>query len=110
LVPVVGLAFGALALAVTAMARSYDFFMYYFTLVITPMGLLCGVFFPVDQLPAAFQAIAAFLPLTHAVAIARPLLLGEIPGQVALHALVLLAYAAAGFYAATILFRRRLLK
>jgi len=27
-----------------------------------------------------------------------------------LHALVLLAYAAAGFYAATVLFRRRLLK
>lgn len=110
LVPMVGLAFGALALAVTAMARSYDFFMYYFTLIITPMNLLCGVFFPVDQLPALFQAIAVFLPLTHAVAIARPLLLGEIPGQVTLHVLVLLAYAAAGFYAASVLFRRRLLK
>ena len=110
LVPVVGLAFGALALAVTAMARSYDFFMYYFTLIITPMSLLCGVFFPVDQLPPAFQAIAAFLPLTHAVAVARPLLLGEVPGQLALHLLVLLAYAAGGFYAATVLFRRRLLK
>jgi lipooligosaccharide transport system permease protein len=110
LVPLVGLAFGALALAVTAMARSYDFFMYYFTLVVTPMGLLCGVFFPVEQLPAAFQAVAAFLPLTHAVAIARPLLLGEIPGHIVLHLLVLLAYAAAGFYAASVLFRRRLLK
>ena len=110
LVPLVGLAFGALALVVTAMARSYDFFMYYFTLVITPMSLLCGVFFPVDQLPVPFQAVAAFLPLTHAVAIARPLLLGEIPGHAALNVLVLLAYAAAGFYAASVLFRRRLLK
>ena len=110
LVPLVGLAFGALALVVTAMARSYDFFMYYFTLIITPMSLLCGVFFPVDQLPVVFQAIAAFLPLTHAVAIARPLLLGEIPGHAALHVLVLLAYAVAGFYAASVLFRRRLLK
>src|SRR5882724_6434322 len=106
----IGLTFGALALAVTAMARSYDFFMYYFTLLITPMNLLSGVFFPVEQLPAAFQAIAAFLPLTHAVAIARPLLLGQIPSDAFLHALVLLAYAAAGFYAATVLFRRRLLK
>jgi ABC-type branched-subunit amino acid transport system ATPase component len=43
-------------------------------------------------------------------AIARPLLLGQIPGQAALHALVLLAYAAAGFYASAVLFRRRLLK
>ena len=110
LVPLVGVAFGALALVVTAMARSYDFFMYYFTLVVTPMSLLCGVFFPVDQLPTAFQAIAAFLPLTHAVAVARPLLLGEVPGQLALHLLVLLAYAAGGFYAATVLFRRRLLQ
>ncbi len=110
LLPLIGLTFGALALAVTAMARSYDFFMYYFTLLITPMNLVCGVFFPVEQLPAAFQAIAAFLPLTHAVAIARPLLLGQIPPDAILHALVLLAYAAAGFYAATVLFRRRLLK
>jgi len=110
LVPLIGLSFGALALAVTAMAQSYDFFMYYFTLIITPMSLLCGVFFPVEQLPAAFQAIAAVLPLTHAVAVARPLLLGHVPADAASHVLVLLAYAAAGFYAATILFRRRLLK
>ena len=110
LLPLIGLTFGALALAVTAMAQSYDFFMYYFTLIITPMSLLCGVFFPVEQLPAAFQAIAAVLPLTHAVAVARPLLLGHVPAGAALHVLVLLAYAAAGFYAATILFRRRLLK
>jgi len=110
LVPLIGLTFGALALAVTALASSYDFFMYYFTLIITPMSLLCGVFFPVEQLPAAFQAIAAFLPLTHAIAIARPLLLGHIPSDAVLHVLVLLAYAAAGFYAATMLFRRRLLK
>jgi lipooligosaccharide transport system permease protein len=110
LVPLVGLTFGALALAVTAMARSYDFFMYYFTLIITPMSLLCGVFFPVEQLPELFQTIAVFLPLTHAVAIARPLLFGQVPAGAALHVLVLLVYAAAGFYAAAILFRRRLLK
>jgi lipooligosaccharide transport system permease protein len=53
---------------------------------------------------------AAFLPLTHAVEIARPLLLGQIPQGAVPHALVLLAYAAAGFYAAMVLFRRRLLK
>jgi len=110
LLPLIGLTFGALALAVTAMARSYDFFMYYFTLLITPMNLLCGVFFPVERLPRAFQVIAEFLPLTHAVEIARPLLLGVIPHGVIVHVLVLLAYAAAGFYAATVLFRRRLLK
>jgi lipooligosaccharide transport system permease protein len=110
LVPLVGLCFGALGLAMTALAWNYDFFMYYFTLVITPMVLLCGVFFPVEQLPSAFQAIAAFLPLSHAVALARPLLLGRVPAGIALHLAVLLAYALVGFYAATVLLRRRLLK
>ena len=31
-----------------ALAPSYDFFTYFFTLVLTPMLLLSGVFFPVD--------------------------------------------------------------
>jgi lipooligosaccharide transport system permease protein len=105
-----GLAFSGMGLIMTALSPSYDFFMYYFTLIITPMSLLCGVFFPVEQLPELFQTIAVFLPLTHAVAIARPLLFGQVPAGAALHVLVLLVYAAAGFYAAAILFRRRLLK
>ena len=42
----------------TALAPGYDFFMYYFTLVLTPMVLLSGVFFPVEQMPAALQAAA----------------------------------------------------
>lgn len=110
LTPLIGLTFGALGLAMTALAWNYDFFMYYFTLVMTPMMMLSGVFFPVEQLPAPFQAVAAVLPLRHAVELARPLLLGQVPAQVPLHFAVLLAYAGAGFYAAMILFRRRLLK
>ncbi|MBM3345398.1 MAG: nodulation protein NodJ [Betaproteobacteria bacterium] len=109
-VPLVGLCFAAIGLAITAMAAGYDFFMYYFTLVITPMAMLCGVFFPIEQLPAAFQAIAWVLPLSHATSLVRPLLLGEIPANIVSDVLVLLAYAAAGFYTAVVLFRRRLLK
>lgn len=109
LTPVIGLTFGALGLAMTALAWNYDFFMYYFTLVMTPMMMLSGVFFPVEQLPAFFQTLAAILPLSHAVDLARPLLLGRVPAQISLHLAVLLAYAVAGFYAATVLFRRRLL-
>jgi lipooligosaccharide transport system permease protein len=83
--------------------------MYYFTLVITPMMLLCGVFFPLAQLPAAIQSVAQVLPLTHAVALARPLMQGAVPTDIALHLAVLLAYAAVSFYFALILTRRRLL-
>src|SRR5512141_2817632 len=69
----VGLTFGALGLVMNALAPSYDFFTSFFTLVLTPMLLLCGVFFPVDQMPVALQGIAAFLPLKHAIGLARPL-------------------------------------
>ncbi|OGA95101.1 MAG: nodulation protein NodJ [Betaproteobacteria bacterium RIFCSPLOWO2_12_FULL_66_14] len=109
-IPLIGLAFAGLALAITALARGYDFFMYYFTLVVTPMAMLCGVFFPTEQLPPALQALSAVLPLTHATQLVRPLLLGTVPDDVPVHVAVLLAYAAVGFYAAVVLFRRRLLK
>ena len=105
-----GLAFAALGLIMTALSASYDFFMYYFTLFITPMMMLCGVFFPADQLPPALTAVAAFMPLTHAVALIRPLMNGSIPAAWALHFGVLVAYAAVGFYFALALTRRRLLK
>jgi len=105
-----GLTFSALGLIMTAISPSYDFFMYYFTLVITPMMLLSGVFFPLEQLPAAIQAVAQALPLTHAVALARPLMQGLVPADILMHVGVLLAYTAAGFYVALVLTRRRLLK
>jgi lipooligosaccharide transport system permease protein len=108
-IPLVGLCFGAIGLGITALASSYDFFMYYFTLVITPMVMISGVFFPLDQLPQAFQIAAHLLPLAHATELVRPLLLGRIPAGILPHLMVLLAYAAAGYYAAVVLFRRRLL-
>lgn len=104
----IGYCFTGMALVITARAPNFDFFMYYFTLVITPMTLLCGVFFPTSQLPAFLQHVAAWLPLTHAIDVARPLLRGQWPSRFGLHALVLLAYGSAGYYWALILVRRRL--
>jgi lipooligosaccharide transport system permease protein len=105
-----GLTFACLGLIMTAVSPSYDFFMYYFTLVITPMVLVCGVFFPVTQLPVPLQAAVQFLPLTHSVALVRPLMSGAVPTDILLHLAVLALYAAAGFYVALVLTRRRLLK
>jgi lipooligosaccharide transport system permease protein len=104
----VGLCFASLGLIMTALAPAYDFFMYYFTLAVTPMMLLCGVFFPVTQLPPFWQAVAQALPLTHAVDIARPLVSGNVPPDLALHIAVLLGYMLFGFYVSLVLFRRRL--
>jgi len=103
-----GLCFAAIGLIMTALAPSYDFFMYYFTLVITPMMMLSGVFFPVSQLPAALQSVSALLPLTHAIDLVRPLLNGTGPENVALHITVIVAYTLAGFYLSLVLFRHRL--
>ena len=105
-----GLTFAAFGLVMTSLAPSYDFFTYFFTLVLTPMLLLSGVFFPVEQMPAALRTVAAFLPLAHAIDIARPLLDGRIPDDVPLHVAVLLAYALAAYYVALVLTRRRLLR
>ncbi len=105
----VGLTFASLGLVMNALSPSYDFFLYYFTLFITPMVLLCGVFFPVSQLPQAMQAVSAVLPLTHAVLLARPLVSGDVPADILRHIAVLGTYAAAAFYVALVLSRRRLL-
>ncbi len=110
LVFLTGFAFASLGLIMTALSPSYDFFMYYFTLAITPMMLVSGVFFPVDQLPAWLQGVAQALPLTHAVSVARPMMNGVLPPTVLPHVAVVAAYAVGGFYIALVLTRRRLLQ
>jgi lipooligosaccharide transport system permease protein len=105
-----GLAFASCAMIVTALAPSYDFFMFYQTLVLTPMLLLSGVFFPITQLPSAAQHITLMLPLAHAVALIRPAMLGRPADSVGLHLFVLVAYVVVPFAIATVLFRRRMMR
>lgn len=106
----IGLAFSGPALAICAISPSYDFFLYYFTLAVTPMFLFCGVFYPIDTLPDFVQILAQALPLTHAVALVRPLLT-EMPLNMPwLHVGVLVLYAVAGFTLASHLAARRLLR
>ena len=105
-----GLAFAALGLIWNAVAPSYDFFMYYFTLFITPMTLISGVFFPTDQLPGWLATIGHWLPLAQGVALVRPLLAGQVPADLALHVAALLATTIGAFAIALRLTRRRLLK
>ncbi len=103
-----GLCFAAMALVVTAVSRSYDFFMYYFTLLLTPMLLISGVFFPSDNLPEAVQWLAQALPLSHLIALARPLMAGATPEAITLHLALPGIYAVLSLGLATRLVRRRL--
>jgi lipooligosaccharide transport system permease protein len=103
----VGLSFAAIALVFNALAKGYDFFTYYFTLVLTPMTFLSGVYFPIDQMPGWLQHVAAVLPLSAAVELVRPLVIGRWPVQWAQPLAILIAYAGAGYWLALGLTRRR---
>ena len=108
--PVLGLAgitFASLALVFNALAKGYDFFTYYFTLVVTPMTFLSGVYFPIAQMPPWLQGIAQVLPLKAAVDLVRPLVLGNIPADPLGPLLILTGYACSGYYLALVLTRRR---
>lgn len=106
----IGMTFASLGLVFNAIAQGYDFFTYYFTLVLTPMIFLSGVYYPVAQLPQWLQIVSQFLPLGAAVNLVRPLILGGWPATPLLDLGILLVYCIGGFYLATMLTRRRLLK
>lgn len=102
-----GLAFGAMGLCINALATGYDFFSYYMTLVLTPMMMISGVFFPAAQLPEPLPSVAKALPLYHGVQLVRPLVAGGWPENVSLHLAVLIIYALVGYWIAIVLARRR---
>lgn len=105
----IGICFGAMGLAVAALARNYDFFLYYTTLIITPMTLLSGVFFPIAGMPVAVQYLAKAFPLYHAIALMRPLMLGSWPIEVLPHLVVIFVYLLVAVPLAQRLAQRRLL-
>ncbi len=102
-----GLTFSCIALIFNALAKGYDFFTYYFTLFLTPMMFLSGVFFPRDQLPPVVRAVSDWLPLTNAVELVRPMFMDQWPAQPLRSALVLAGYTVAAFWVALALTRRR---
>ncbi|MEJ7687045.1 MAG: ABC transporter permease [Variovorax sp.] len=102
-----GITFSCIALIFNALAKGYDFFTYYFTLFMTPMMFLSGVFFPLDQLPRPVRLLADWLPLSNAVALVRPLFMDQWPAAWWRHALVLAVYAVAAFWIALALTRKR---
>jgi lipooligosaccharide transport system permease protein len=102
-----GVTFSCIALIFNALAQGYDFFTYYFTLFLTPMMFLSGVFFPREQLPAGVRAVSDWLPLTNAVELVRPMFMDRWPEHPVRGALVLVAYTVAAFWVALALTRKR---
>jgi lipooligosaccharide transport system permease protein len=65
------LGFAAFGIAMAATVGKIDHFNYVTTLVVTPLFLVAGTFFPIDQLPQGFQIAAQFNPLYQLVELVR---------------------------------------
>jgi lipooligosaccharide transport system permease protein len=68
---ITALGFAAFGIAVAGTVAKIDQFNYVTTLVITPLFLVAGTFFPIDQLPEGLQAAANLNPLYHLVELVR---------------------------------------
>lgn len=68
--------FASCGLVVVAHAKTWDIFAYFFTFWVTPMFMFSGTFFEVTRFPWFVQAIAWVLPMTHLIAVVRPLSAG----------------------------------
>jgi lipooligosaccharide transport system permease protein len=73
---VAGLLFAELGLLVAAKSKTIEEISYPQYLLIFPMFLFCGIFFPLSSLPSWLQILAWILPLTSVVSLLRSLTLG----------------------------------
>ncbi len=103
----VALCFSSMGMIFTALAKGYDFFSFYMTLFLTPMMFMAGGFFPREQLPAIAQLLTAYLPLTAAINLVRPLFLGTWPSSIAVNIAVLVVITLISFAIALRLLRKR---
>lgn len=109
----IGLAFAAPFLGVAAFAKSDSLFSVIFRVVVTPLFLFSGAFFPVANLAPALQWAARATPLFHGVELTRAFMLtplGDVDwGAMAGHAAYLLVMLAVGSWWAVSRLQRRLI-
>jgi lipooligosaccharide transport system permease protein len=105
------LALGSIALCFTAHIRRTLHFAYVQTLWTGPLFLFSGVFFDLHHAPPTYQLISQLSPLTHVIAVARPLMLGQPldPASVAADTAVLVLLFMGGYTYAAWRFQKRLL-
>ncbi|MBM3522324.1 MAG: nodulation protein NodJ [Alphaproteobacteria bacterium] len=101
--------FACCGLAATAHAKTWDFFAYFFTFWVTPMFVFSGTFFEVTRFPWFVQAVAWLLPMTHLIAVVRPLATGGalVPLAAVGHVAYLVVLTAFAFWLARRRFARR---
>ncbi len=88
-----GLIFAEISVVFCAIVPGIDSFSYFYTLIMTPLFLFSGIFFPLDTMPRIVGDIALFTPLFHLVNICRSLSAGTFSGAVASMAWLIIAAA-----------------
>lgn len=106
----VGLAFAAISMTITASVKTIGSINNFFTLILTPMFFFSGVFYPTGRLPETVQIVSWSLPLTASVALIRGFLTGSISWWMIVWILELLFITGGFCWLSTILLRRRLIK
>ncbi|WP_369423945.1 ABC transporter permease [Methanooceanicella nereidis] len=107
---IVGLMFSSLSMFFTSIVPTIDSFNYYFTLLVSPMFLLSGVFFPIENLPPIVKDISWWLPLTHAVNIIRSAALGEHNPSFLLDISWMIVFTLIFYALSTVLMKKRLIQ
>ncbi|HNU36001.1 MAG TPA: ABC transporter permease, partial [Methanomassiliicoccales archaeon] len=105
-----GLMFASLAMLFTALVPNLDSFNYPFFLLITPMFLFSGTFFPLSVLPEWGQQLALALPLTHISNMVRDLSYNLISTELAIGIAYIIVLTAVCFIASVYLMKKRLVK
>jgi len=100
--------FAGFGVATAASVSKIDQFSYVTTLFITPLFLVAGTFFPIDQLPEGFQVAANLNPLYHLVELVRHAAFGFEATDL-LRVLVLLVFAVVLWRVAVRLMEKRLI-
>ncbi len=105
-----GIFFAALGLMMTALATTYEFFNYFISLLLTPLFLFSGIFFPLDTMAPATRTALHFLPLTPVVDLSRMLCYGKTEAVWLPYSTYLTIIAIGSAWVATKLLRRRLIQ
>lgn len=104
-----GLAFATVFFGVSAWMRSEAGFSVMYRLVVIPLFLFSGAFFPISNLSAPMEWLARVTPLWHGVDLTRMLLLDRVDGSTATgHLAYLTAMAVLGWWFAASRLTKRL--
>jgi lipooligosaccharide transport system permease protein len=93
----IGFAFGGVAMAATSFMRTWQDFDL-INLVILPMFLFSGTFYPIDAYPEAIRIVVQLTPLYQGVDLLRSLAVGHLEGVLLVHIVYLAMMGIAGLW------------